>query len=287
MAAVSETARRAVVAGRFYPGGAKDLRDQATAFLAAQPQAPARFAREDVLAVMLPHAGYPFSGAVAGATLGQIDVPDRLILLGPNHTGRGAPLSVWGGGGWESPLGLMPLDMAARELFLAHGTGFVPDRAAHEGEHSLEVLVPFFQVRNPEARILPIAVGNVPLPVLETAGAVLAEVASAAVSAGERILLVVSSDMSHFLPHAAAVEADAVALDALETLDPEVFFTVVRGKGISMCGVFPMTLALFALARLGAAKAFRIAYATSGQTGRAFGADMNRVVGYAGVVFTR
>lgn len=283
----SDTPRQSVVAGRFYPGDAGELREQVATYLALRPSKPADLKDADVLAVMVPHAGYVFSGPVAGMTLGLIDLPDRIILLGPNHTGRGAPISVWSGGGWETPLGTMPIDAASRDALIASGAGFSPDMAAHGQEHSLEVVVPFLQVKNPAARFVPITVDGVPMPALEAAGRVLAATIEAAASAGERVLLVVSSDMSHYLPHDKAMAADSMVLGALASLDPEKFHSTVRGQNITMCGVFPMTMALFALNRLGATKARVIAYATSGQTGRAFGADMSKVVGYAGVALTR
>lgn len=278
--------RECVAAGRFYPDDATNLREQVEACLALQPPKELDLEGKLPLAVMLPHAGYMFSGSVAGMTLGRINLPDNLLVLGPNHTGRGIPFSVWSGGDWKTPLGLMSVDVDAGRALVDAGVGFAPDMAAHVQEHSIEVLAPFFQVQNPAARMTPIIVGGERIEALRAAGEALATLVSASAAAGERTLLVVSSDMSHYLTHDEATACDARALQALAALDAEAFFSVVRKHNISMCGVYPMTVALFALAKLGVSQADVVAYATSGQTGRAFGADMNRVVGYAGVVFS-
>lgn len=278
--------RESVVSGRFYPGDPENLRALVTAYLAAPSRENAPAAPGDVLAVLAPHAGYVFSGAIAGGVLGAIDLSERLVVLGPNHTGRGAPLSVWSGGPWKTPLGDMPIDEPMREALINADAGFTGDAAAHAGEHSLEVLVPFFQVKNPDAVMTPITVSHAPPGVLEKAGEALAAAIRAAAATGARPQIIVSSDMSHYLPHDDAAAMDAIALEALERLDPEGYFACIRRHSISMCGVYPMTLALYALKILGVRSARTVAYATSGQTGRAYGADMKSVVGYAGVIFS-
>lgn len=279
--------RKSAFSGKFYPGNADELRAQIAAYLGVPPQENVSFTPGDVLAVLVPHAGYVFSGAIAGATLGQVALPGRIVALGPNHTGHGVPLSVWSGGPWSTPLGDMAIDDAMRHAFVNAHVGFTADKAAHAFEHSLEVLVPFFQVKNPDAVMTPISVSNVPMNVLRQAGETLAAKILEAAATGPRPLIVVSSDMSHYLPHEEAVKKDSLALRALESLDAEDYYNVIRKFAISMCGVYPMTLALYALAALGAKSVHRVAYATSGQTGRAYGADMQKVVGYAGVVITQ
>jgi AmmeMemoRadiSam system protein B len=283
----SQTPRQSAVAGRFYPNDPQSLREEVLRYLRMRPQKLVDLQGRELLALLVPHAGYAFSGPIAGMTLGRMYLPDRLILLGPNHTGQGAPLSVWNGGPWQTPLGAVPVDEAAASALLAADAGFSGDMKAHLREHSLEVLLPFFQIMNPKIRITAVAVSCLPLATLRKAGEALAGAVAAAAASGEKILIVMSSDMSHYLPHSEAVTMDSMALNALKTLDAETYFKTVRGNDISMCGVFPVTAALFALADLGAARVRVMAYATSGQTGRAFGADMDKVVGYAGVAVTR
>lgn len=285
--AFSEAPRHSVVAGRFYPNEPDALRADIARYLSLRPKKLVDLRGKEILGLLVPHAGYVFSGPVAGLTLGRVPLPDRIIVLGPNHTGMGAPISVWNGGPWETPLGAMPMDRDAAAALLAANAGFTGDMKAHLQEHSLEVLVPFFQMMNPKARMTAVTIAGLPFAALETAGNALADVLAAAEKSGERILLVVSSDMSHYLPHDKAVKMDSMALEAMKALDPETYFSTIRDNDISMCGVFPMTMALFALKKLGASTARVLSYATSGQTGRAFGADMERVVGYAGAVIVR
>ncbi len=285
--AITDTPRSPAVAGRFYPGGANALRAEVSSYLELAAQNPVDLQGKTVLALMAPHAGYVFSGSVAGVTLGQAALPDRLLVLGPNHTGAGAMFSVWSGGPWQTPLGAMPVDEEAREYLLAAKAGFAPDTAAHAREHSLEVLVPFFQVAAPNARMTAIAVGGGSPEALRTAGEALAALMRDGAERGNPLALVVSSDMSHYLPHEKAAEQDALALKAVAELDPEGLYDTVRKRKISMCGVLPMTMALFACRALGATEGRIVAYATSGQTGRAYGADMSSVVGYAGAIVLR
>ena len=283
----TQTTRRSAVAGRFYPADRKTLHAQVTACLAVKPPNPIVCTGNDVLAVMVPHAGYVFSGAIAGMTLAGVPLPNSIFLLGPSHTGQGVPLSVWADGAWETPLGNVCVDTALAADLLARDAGFCADVAAHTREHSLEVVLPFLQVHTPQARVVPVVVGGVSLERLRTAGEALAETVRSAGVRGEAVGIVVSSDMSHFLPHDVTAQRDAQALKALCSLDPERFYATVRQGNISMCGVLPMTLALYACRMLGATDAEVVAYATSGQTGKAVGADMNRVVGYAGVIIRR
>ncbi len=279
----SDTPRQSVVAGRFYPGDAESLSEEVARFLRLRSRKIVDLLGWNVICLLVPHAGYIFSGPVAGMTLARVTLPERVILLGPNHTGRGAPVSVWNGGPWLTPLGAARPDKDTIGALVDAGAGFSPDMQAHLQEHSLEVLIPFFQVMNPKARITPITVSSLSLLELRVAGEALADVVSAAAALGERILLVVSSDMSHYLPHDQAVRVDSLALEALLSLAAEHYFHTVLDNKISMCGVFPMTMALFALKKLGAVSARVLAYATSGQTGKSVGADMSKVVGYAGV----
>ena len=279
--------RKSVVAGRFYPNNPESLRTQVKTCLASPPQRSIVFSQCEVLAVMVPHAGYVFSGAIAGMTLAQNPLPESIFLLGPNHTGMGRSLAVWAEGEWETPLGMVAVDTELAGELLDHGAGFVADTSAHSREHSLEVVLPFLQVHAPKTRVVPIVVGGQPIATLKASGEALAAVMRKAAAQGKKTAIIVSSDMSHYLPHEVCAKQDSVALDALCSLEPEVFYSTVRERGISMCGVHPMTVALYACTSLGATSADVIAYATSGQTGKAFGADMNKVVGYAGVIISR
>lgn len=277
--------RSPVVAGRFYAGTAEALASDVARYMeegaAAAASVPPEAARP--VAVMLPHAGHIYCGRVIGATLSGVRLPRLLVLLCPNHTGRGTPLSVWPGGAWRTPLG----DVACDDAFIAALTAqapFAADPLAHRGEHSLEVLLPFLQSL-PDAQpvIVPVCVGTAQPVVLRAAGAALAGLLAGRQDAA----LVVSSDMNHYEPERATFIKDDAALDRVLALDPDGLLEVVARHAITMCGAAPMALAQYALhalhdtARHPLPQAAVLLHETSA---RASG-DTSHCVGYAGVRF--
>lgn len=267
--------RNPVVAGQFYPGAGRALDREVRGFLAAA--GPPEGDDRPTLLAMVPHAGYVYSGAVAGQTLGQARLADTLLLLGPNHTGQGRSLAVWPRGRWLTPLGAAAVDEALAASLLAADPRLSADVAAHLQEHSLEVALPFLQVLNPKATMVPAAVAERNPQVLES---VARNLAAAIRAAGRPVSVVVSSDMSHYVSREQAEELDGMAIAAMLDLDPGRLYEVVRRHGISMCGVLPMTLGLALARELGATRARLAAYATSGQVS----GDYRRVVGYAGIL---
>ena len=264
--------RHPVVAGRFYSDDPARLRRDVASCLGRD--------REDTtpLMVMLPHAGYMFCGSIIGETLSKLCLPQSVFLLGPNHSGRGRPLSVWPDGKWFTPLGPVEVDAELTARCLSVEAGFEPDLEAHATEHSLEVLLPFLQCHTPGIRVAPIAVALNKLEGLRAAGEGLARCIREEGEAGRPVALVVSSDMNHFDNQEVTVQKDTKALAPLLELSPEELFNTVRAERISMCGVCPATLALFAAKALGAREAKLAAYGTSA----AASGDTGRVVGYAG-----
>lgn len=279
--------RKPAVAGRFYPDDPAGLEALVRACLEKAPTSSAA-PKPQALGLMLPHAGYIFSGAVAGLTLGQIEPPQKIILLGPNHTGhtgRGA-LSVWPSGAWRTPLGDVPVDesLAAELVNTGQGRLFRADTRPHLADHALEVMLPLLQVYSPDISIVPVTVSEYNLENLRLAGKALADIAARRRAAGENLCLLASSDMNHFLPHTENMRKDAPALDRLREFDPEGLFRVVSENGISMCGFAAVTLMLFACREMGGKEGRVTAHTSSGVTGRPYGADMRRVVGYAGAI---
>jgi AmmeMemoRadiSam system protein B len=268
--------RQPLVAGQFYPAGPTLARDVA-ALLATAPVGEKHV--EPTLLAMVPHAGYVYSGAVAGRTLGLANLADTVILLGPNHTGRGRRLAVWPEGAWELPGGELAVDAELAGALLAADSRLSADETAHLGEHSLEVVLPFLWVKNPAARIVPIVVAEHNPTAL---GDVALSMAAVVRAWGRPVSLVVSSDMSHYVSHDTAAALDAVALAEITAMRPMGLYAAVRDQGISMCGVLPMTLGLFLARELGAKTAEVTAYATSGEVS----GDMRHVVGYAGVLIS-
>jgi len=267
-------AREPAVAGMFYPGTAAALeRELARYVVLAEVE-------HDLIGCVAPHAGYMYSGAVAGKLYGHLRLPGRVIVLGPNHTGLGRPISVAPQDGWWTPLGEEPVDRELADLFLERFPGAELDADAHWREHSVEVQIPFLQARRADIRVLPICLQHLPLETCLDLGRALADVIQAL---GEPVGLVASSDMSHYEPDAEARNHDRKAIDAALTLDPEALYGTVHSLGITMCGVIPATVVLEAARHLGANAGHLVNYATSGDvTG-----DRTSVVGYAGMCFYR
>ncbi len=272
--------RASITAGTFFPAGAKALADVVDHFY-KQPVGPDEELHNDTLLVMVPHAGYVYSGPTAAKTLRQTILPRRIVLLGPCHQHRGAGLSLWPGESWLTPLGEAKVDMEFYRLLVNSGAGFSFAAAAHQREHSLEVILPFLQARRKDILISPVAVSLSEPAALARAGEALAAAMRAAEAAdGELPLIIVSSDMSHYLPQDDTVKRDSLALSAISLEDPVALYRTVAENDITMCGVLPMTLGLFAAKALGATKVKLLNYATSG----AASGDLSRVVGYAGVL---
>ena len=264
--------REPAVAGSFYGARPGALAAEVDRFLGAG--APVE--KVSALGVVVPHAGYVYSGAVAGAVFGRVDVPRRVIVLGPNHTGLGDAVALWPGGAWRTPLGEVPVD-AELTAALARIPGVSPDVLAHRREHALEVQVPFLQRARRDVSLAALCLSHLPFEDCEALGL---EVARAASAAGA--LVVASSDMSHYLPAERARELDGRALERLLALDAPGLYEVVHRERITMCGIIPATVMLVAARALGAAGAELVRYAHSGEvTG-----DDRSVVGYAGVIVT-
>jgi len=271
--------RPAAVAGRFYPGDAGALEEQVAALLAngeagspAEAPAAARAA-----AVMAPHAGYAYSGGVAGRVFGRVAVPERVIVLCPNHTGFGRRVSVVPAGRFCLPGGDVAIDEELARAVLAEVPDAEADREAHRFEHAIEVELPFLRARQDKVRLVPIVLAGLS----ERDAVALGEgLQRAAARAGGDVLVVASSDMSHYLPDDVARRVDRMALEPLLAFDPAGLYRTVRAHDISMCGFIPATAALSYARLVGARAPELVAYATSGDAS----GDRDRVVGYAGVV---
>jgi AmmeMemoRadiSam system protein B len=265
--------RLPAVAGRFYPADVTEL-IQRLASLAGATAAEEKLRAQ---ACLVPHAGYQYSGHVAGAVYAKLVLPKRYIILGPRHYPQGEPLAILSEGTWQTPLGEARIDSAlAAELKRACPL-LREDAVAHRAEHSLEVQLPFLQHLAGDFHFVPIALGTVRYSELEQLGRAVAEVVAAQ---GEEILVVASSDMNHYEDDRITRAKDRKALDRVLALDPRGLYDTVRREGITMCGFGPAVTMLTAALQLGATRAELVRYATSGDvTG-----ERDEVVGYAGVV---
>ncbi len=266
--------RHPAVAGVFYPKQRDHLESSLYALV------PEQTARHELLACISPHAGYVYSGSVAGRLFAHLTIPKRVIILGPNHTGIGEKISVAPHTGWETPLGEQAVDTDfARRLVDRHpAAGF--DERAHSREHSIEVQLPFLMRRRPDLLVVPVVVMHLSLDECLEFGTVIANLIS---GLDEPVGIVASSDMSHFQPDEIARPLDHLAIDAALERDPAGLYETVHRERISMCGVIPATVALAAANELGAVDAHLVAYATSGDVS----GDYSSVVGYAGVCIHR
>jgi AmmeMemoRadiSam system protein B len=269
------TLRRPAVAGRFYPRDPGDLRAEVQTYLSQAED----FSQSPVRAIgcIAPHAGYIYSGHVAGAVFARIEIPETCIVLCPNHTGMGLPLAILSAGAWETPLGEVPIATELAAALKQRFPALQEDAAAHRAEHAAEVELPFLQLRQPNLRFLPIALGTGQFEVLDQIGKAIADVIA---TRSEPVLIIASSDMNHYESDAITRAKDQRAIERILTLDPRGLHEVVTQQEISMCGYGPAVAMLTAARQLGAKSAELVKYATSGD----ISGDRNMVVGYAGVV---
>jgi len=273
----SSVVRHPAVAGRFYPRDPQDLREEASSYLSQGDIAAAPAA--SAIGCIAPHAGYMYSGHVAGAVFARIKIPRRCILLCPNHTGVGRALAIMSEGEWETPLGNVPIDGALAATLKQRCPGVNEDSSAHRAEHAAEVELPFLLLRQPGLTFVPIALGTTQLEALEHLGLAIAEVV-AADRGKDPVLIVASSDMNHYESDAVTRTKDQWAIERILTLDARGLHEVVMQQNISMCGMGPVVAMLTAAKKLGAKSAELVKYATSGDVS----GDRDMVVGYAGVV---
>lgn len=263
--------RQPAVAGRFYPANPERLRADIESYLS--PASP----NSRVIACMVPHAGYMYSGPVAGAVFSRLEITASCVVLAPNHTGRGHPLAIMNEGAWRTPLGEVPIDVDLAADLIEEFPALSADSAAHRSEHAIEVELPFLQVCRPDAKFVPIAIGTAQLALLEQLGEALAAVIK---RRRKPVLIVASSDMNHYEDDATTRVKDRKAIEKILALDAPGLYETVINESISMCGFGPAVAMLTAARRLGAQRAELVQYATSGDVS----GDRNLVVGYAGVI---
>jgi AmmeMemoRadiSam system protein B len=238
----------------------------------------AQVEKRKAYAVVSPHAGYVYSGPVAGAVYSSVVLPERIVILGPSHRGQRPAFAIMKKGSWETPLGKVPLDPQIAEALLRHSPLIKVEESAHEDEHSLEVQLPFIQFLRPSFSFVPVCVSSAAdYDSLEGLGTALA---AAVRESGGDVLIVASTDMSHYVSQETARAKDFLAIARILDLDARGLYDVVRQEGITMCGFQPTTAAILAARELGARRAELVRYMTSGETT----GDFDQVVGYAGLL---
>lgn len=266
--------RQPAAADRFYPGSPQALAQTVTELFPSTQTAK----KSKALAVVSPHAGYVYSGALAAETFCAVEIPETVIILGPNHHGQGAPVSL-STLTWDMPLGGVPVDMEVANHLLEDSKLIKIDEIAHKFEHSLEVQVPFLQMLQKNLSIVPLVLSQISYPLCEDVAKSLAETIN---SSDKDLLIVASSDMSHYEPRRITEQKDNSALKCIEQLDPYKLYRTVLDNRISMCGVIPVVIAILAAKACGAEKSSLIGYTDSGYVS----GDTDQVVGYAGIVIS-
>jgi MEMO1 family protein len=263
--------RPPAVSGRFYPSDKQKLA------LEIEQYTPNTGEKIFARGCVVPHAGYMYSGHVAGAVYSAIEIPARCILLGPRHFPGGEEAAIISDGSWRTPFGDAEIELElAAELKRACPL-LREDRVAHQREHSLEVQIPFLQQLAANLRFVPVVLATQRYQDLEALGHALTKVIAAH---PEPVLLIASTDMNHYESDAITRVKDHKAIERILTLDPRGLYDTVRSEGITMCGYAATVAMLVAMRDLGAKDAAVIRYATSGDvTG-----DWDEVVGYAGIV---
>ncbi len=268
--------RRPVFAGSFYPGEKRALEESIENLRSQEPVSLA--GRSAVKGLILPHAGYVYSGAVAARTVALADLPGILVLLGPNHTGLGEPFSVMTQGLWQTPLGDVPVHEALAAKIVERSRYLKSDTQAHSQEHSLEVLLPFLQMDSPGCSIVPVVLSKASHEVYQDIARDIYE-SIQELELEKKVACIASSDMTHYEPQEQAVKKDRLAIDAIIHMDAEELFIRTEEHHITMCGVGPAVCMLEVVKALGAKTAELVHYQTSADAS----GDPSSVVGYAGV----
>jgi AmmeMemoRadiSam system protein B len=283
---MTSAVRTPAVAGRFYPGRAGELLREVREFTSTS-NTPVATGRIAAIGCVAPHAGYIYSGGVAGAVYSRLEIPERCVILCPNHTGKGRPLAIMANTTWQTPLGELAADADMGARLLRRFPALQEDSAAHRAEHAIEVQLPFLQALRPELKIVPIAIGTSNFDVLRGLGEGLADVIADRHEEDrhpedqkEKTLIIASSDMNHYESDAITRVKDHKAIARVLAMDARGLWEVVMNEDISMCGFGPTIVMLTAAKILGATSATLVKYATSGDVS----GDYESVVGYAGII---
>lgn len=259
--------RNPLYAGTWYP----KTKEEIEKYLDLKAQ------KSDTIACVCPHAGWMYSGKVAGNVYSHLNPADTYVLIGPNHTGFGAPASIYSEDTWKMPLGNAEIDTDLSKTTLGFSEFLKADTTAHVREHCLEVQLPFIQYFNPKAKIVPILLMSDEFEIAED---IANAVAQAIKKTDKKVLIVASTDMTHYESHEYAKKQDNLAIEKILKLDAAGLLKTVQQRGITMCGYLPTAAVILASKKLGAKSAELIQYATSGDVS----GDFESVVGYAGII---
>lgn len=263
--------RQPAVAGSFYSGDKSRLQHEIDTFIIKDCE------KQSALGAVSPHAGYMYSGSIAGSLYSHITIPDLVVILSPNHTGYGKPYSIWPGGSWITPFGEIAVNEEAVDELVNSCHLIERDKEAHLYEHAAEVQIPFIQYFNQKTEIVVMTIASRKIQDLKTIGKCISQMLQ---KLHPDALVVASSDMTHHEPQASANKKDNIAINEILALNEDGLYNKVNELRISMCGIYPAVIMLVCSKERGAKEAILVRYATSGDvTG-----DYDQVVGYAGII---
>lgn len=262
--------RKPIVAGQFYQKSESLLKKEVAGYTTGKKE------KINALGVISPHAGFVYSGPVAGHALSSITPKSTYIILGPNHTGRGLPFGLDPSDAWETPLGEVKINKDLAENILSNSRYIKKDSLCHAQEHSIEVQLPFLQYLNKDFNFVPIVISSADGNAYKDIGS---EIARTIKDIKNSVAIIASSDMTHYEPHESAIKKDKIAIDKILALDIDGFLDTIERYNISMCGFAPIAVMMQAATLLGAKHAKLLKYNTSGDTS----GDYSAVVGYAGM----
>ncbi|MEM0085157.1 MAG: AmmeMemoRadiSam system protein B [Candidatus Methanomethylicia archaeon] len=278
--------RNPAVAGLFYEGFKEDLLKQIEWCFHHKlgpgviPEVKDSFTG-NLIGVIVPHAGYIYSGPVAAwgyKAIAENGKPESFIILGPNHSGMGAPIAIMREGIWKTPLGEVEIDKELSDELLKKSDILEDDFSAHINEHSIEVQLPFLQYLFGGIKFVPICLMLQNQEVSVMLGKCLSDVVK-----DRKVVIIASTDFSHYERYETAFKNDSLIIDRILSLDVEGFFKVYYSRRVSMCGPGPVSALIVAAKNLGAKHVTKLKYATSGDTS----GNMSSVVGYSSIAFLR
>ena len=263
--------REPVVSGQFYPSSPEELKAMIRGMVEE------KVTKEDVIGYYAPHAGYIYSGPVVGATISRVNLKDTFVIMGPSHTGMGAPFSIMTEGTWCTPLGDVEIDAELAKAILSNSSYLKEDRSAHLQEHSIEVQLPFIQYFKADIKFVPIILSHTNASVYRSIGRAIAK---AIKDSGKEVVIAASGDMNHYESQKITHTKDRQAIESILKLEAGELLERVRDFNISMCGYGTVASLIYAAKEFGSVRTELVKYQTSGDITR----DYSSVVGYAGIL---
>ena len=264
--------REPVVSGQFYPSSPDELR------IMIKGMIDEKATRENVIGYYAPHAGYIYSGPVVGATISRVDIKDTFVIMGPSHTGAGAPFSIMTEGKWRTPLGDIEIDIQLAKAILENSSYLREDHIAHLQEHSVEVQLPFIQYFKKDIKFVPIVLSHANAAIYRSIGRAIAK---AIKDSGKEVVIVASGDMNHYESQKITNTKDKQAIESILKLEPVELLERVQEFNISMCGYGTAACLIYAAKEFGAVQVELVKHQTSGDIVHEYAS----VVGYAGILF--